>query len=97
MKKETIEISREEHPHRYAKIEYLHKDLPEILDKLIELTNAKTDFPRLKVYRHIVRYEEEKVGELGLYDFSNWPFSPEFERPKIDKCELVCYLDVYYQ
>ena len=55
MYKETIEINRKYHPSGYGKINYLSADSIEIVDKLIELINLKVDFPRPKVYRHIVR------------------------------------------
>ena len=96
MNKETIEIERDENfPSGYGKFAYLREDSSEILDKLIEWSRRNNH----KIYKHKIRYIEEKAGELGKYNFDEKQWYPKISEIgyNIEKCHLVCYLDIYYQ
>ena len=90
MNKETIEISREKHIKGYSKFSYLNEDSNEILDKLIEWSRGN----KFKIYKHKVRHEQENIGKSG----EMYKFRADNCRPiNIPYCDLVCYLDIYYQ
>ena len=62
------------------------------LDSIVEWTERPENVGR-RVYRHIVRAEEENVR----HEPHNWPDSsaPDFIYPA--KCDYVTYLDIYWQ
>jgi hypothetical protein len=94
MDKNIIEINREENfPYGYGSMSQLSESSSEILDALIEWSKKN---PTVKIYKHIVSYSQEKVGELGDFDFSkDWiPFN---NRPVVPRCHRVCRLIIYFQ
>lgn len=96
MNKTTIEIERKDnHPAGYGQTYYFTSESGQILDKLVEWSKLNN----VNIYRHIVRYEQEKIGELGSYNFDKSWSQNDIDRDKlnIQRCHLVCYLDIYYQ
>lgn len=62
------------------------------LDTIVEWAQRAENVGQ-KIYRHVIRAEEENVRE----EPHNWPGSnaPEFVYPR--KCDYVTYLDIYHQ
>lgn len=90
MNKDTIEISREEHITGYGEFSCPREDDTEILDKLIEWSrNSKKH-----IYKHKIRRVEENIGKSGKIHKFRHPDCPPADIPY---CELVYYLDIYYQ
>ena len=89
MNKETIEIERDiNHIHSYMKRSYLDENSEIILNKLIEWSKGNS----YHIYRHRVKYVEENIGQNGK------TYTPDCDKSlKILYCDLVCYLDIYYQ
>lgn len=98
MKKDTIEIERtENHISGYGRFFYLNESSEEILNKLIEWSQ---DNNGEKIYKHKVRYVEENIGKGGHYFFDGGLKQCGEEicpTANIPYCDLVCYLDIYYQ
>jgi len=90
MQKQTIEIERrDKHISGYGTYKLPTPDSSEILDKLIEWSKENN----YKIYKHKIRYEEENIGKDGVYEFRN-ELCPS---QNIPYCDLVSYLDIYYQ
>ena len=98
MNKTTIELRRyENHPCGYGKMNLPNESSSEILDRIIEWAQKPENIGQ-KVYRHLLRFEEEKGGELGEYDFSKGGWNAHLDRGHgIQRCHLVIYLDIYHQ
>lgn len=98
MNKTTIEIQRSEnHPAGYNLMNPVREDSPTVLDHIVEWARTP-EAAGHKVYRHVVRYETEKVGELGEYDFTRGGGNGSFAAGHgIPRCHLVVYLDIYHQ
>jgi hypothetical protein len=98
MEKTSIELRRDEnHPKGYGNWNDPTADSSEILDRLINWAQRPENLGQ-KIYRHVLRIAEEKVGELGEYDFSVGGWSQAFERGHgIQRCHRVIYLDIYHQ
>lgn len=95
MKKVIIEIKRNENfPFGYGDLKPITADSPEVIDKIVEWSQNNPDFV---VYRHYVRCDYEKVGELGQYDFAKEKGWSEGYRPGVDRCHQVYYLIIYFQ
>jgi hypothetical protein len=103
MQKETIEVSREKIPKGYSKFSYLNENSGEVLDKL-------TEFAKGMVYKHTVRHEQEnerdeiynyfQCGQIitkQVFDELKNNKNCQFPPYAIPYCDLVCYLDIYYQ
>src|SRR5688500_1503226 len=96
MKKDTIEIFRmKEHIHGYGLVTDPVNDTF-ILNALVQWSQNK---PNVNIYQHILRKEQERIGEDGLWqkkgNISSWSgHSYDCDLPY---CDLVYYLDVYYQ
>lgn len=90
MEKERIEIHRiSPFPQGYGTFNSPTED--QVLDKIIEWSRLPKNLNK-KVYKHFITQAEENFN--GLYDFSNWA---KVDRPEIRSCDLVYYLDIYYQ
>lgn len=93
MNKETLELERDSnHISGYSRFSYLNESSEEILDKLIERSKDKSE----KIYKHKVRYVQENPSEERFYFFDGGP-EKQCPTAKIPYCDLVCYLDIYYQ
>lgn len=57
-----------------------------VLNTIVDFTR-NTEF---KIYRHTIRRIEEEKGYEDIYE-------PEFSTLKIPYCDIVYYLDIYYQ
>ncbi len=94
MQKTTIELNRQTNsPAGYGRFTYPTAESDEILERLIEWTRAN---PAAKVYRHKVRAVEEGIGKLGPYKGRAEDWSSK-TLPDVPACELVDYLDIYWQ
>lgn len=92
MLKDTVEICRyKKHILGYGIMGNTPSENSEdVLDKLIEWSR-KNNF---KVYKHKLRYVEENIDFNGpKYHYSN----PNCKPAEIPYCDLVYYLDIYYQ
>ena len=94
--KVTIEIERMKHICGYGKMNYLDETSESVLDKLIEWSRGNSH----KIYKHRIKYIEEKNDTYGNYFMDGGlkqygeQLGPSMEIPY---CDLVCYLDIYYQ
>lgn len=104
MKKETLELKREKkHIKGYGKLipdPYTNKDSNAILDKLVEWSQGKN----ITIYSHNSYTQEENVGEDGIYAYFRYgqkitkeEFEADDEAYSVPYCDLVYYLDIYYQ
>jgi hypothetical protein len=92
MNKETLEIERyPDHISGYSRSTYLEENSQEILDKLIEWSKDKVE----KIYKHKIRHVEENRSNERFYFFDGG--MGRCPKAKIPYCDLVCYLDIYYQ
>lgn len=92
MNKDSIEIERDSnHISGYSRFTYLEESSEEILDKLIEWSKDRTE----KIYKHKVRYVQENISDERFYFFDGG--MGRCPKAKIPYCDLVCYLDIYYQ
>lgn len=87
MTKHTIEIFRD----KKAMGGYGWLNLPyteyEVLDAIAKLCNLEDK----KVYKHLIRHEEENVSKSEFYSPASIP------KLKIPYCEKVVYCDVWLQ
>jgi len=105
MKKVTIELARtQNHIQGYGRIVQPYKDSPEILNKIVEWSQDKN----ISVYSHrVYSVEGEASDRVYAYFADGEKVSEEkYNLLKDDKrgrayfvcyCELVDYLDIYYQ
>ena len=92
MNKDSIEIERDSnHISGYSRFTYLEESSEEILDKLIEWSKGRSE----KIYKHKVRYVQENISDKRFYFFDGG--MGRCSKAKIPYCDLVCYLDIYYQ
>ena len=102
MKKETIEILREKHPKGYSKTEYLTDHSTEILDKLVEWSQDNNYRIYIHKIRHIEENDSNEIYKCFRYG-AEIPREQYFENLRkegyyaVYYCELVSYLDIYYQ
>ncbi len=93
MNKDSIEIERDSnHISGYGRFTYLEESSEEILDKLIEWSKDRNE----KIYKHKVRYIEENKSKERFYFFDGG-VDKQCPTASIPYCDLVCYLDIYYQ
>ena len=95
MNKTTVELLRNSnHIHGYGTmISPITEQI--ILDKLVEWSKANpfsvATCEEIKIYKHMLRVVEENISETDFYN-------PNFDSSmKIPRCDLVYYLDIYYQ
>ncbi len=113
MNKETIELERDaNHIYNYGSlIEKYTESL--LLDKIVEWSKTDKEQQvafdeeygviscrKKQVYKHILRREQENISKDRFYDFKGfndanywYNVSPQ----KIPFCDLVYYLDIYWQ
>lgn len=91
MLKEKIELDRfKNHISGYGSMNIPHSDSPEILNKLIEWSKNKD----VKIYKHFISTTEENIDYFGpKYEFRSNNCPPA----NIPYCDLVVYLEIYYQ
>jgi hypothetical protein len=99
MEKDTITLDYEtKHVRGYGCLNRWWQEESNILDKIIEWSK---EFPEKKVYKHQVRTEETNVRATEFYDFKGMidPVEPLYTVPpsKIPYCDLVVYLDIWWQ
>lgn len=101
MNKDIIEIERTKHIAGYGRFSYLTDSSEEILNKIVEWSYDFSQKLRLPViYKHKVRYVEENISKEEFYFFDGGLEQMGEEicpTANIPYCDLVCYLDIYYQ
>jgi len=94
MNKTTIELGRvTNHPAGYGRFTYPTANDDEVLARLIEWTRTNS---KATVYRHKARSVEEGVGKKGRYKGKDSDWSSG-KKPDTPACDLVDYLDIYWQ
>lgn len=111
MNKKTIEISREkDFPIGYGKVSYLNENSEEILNKLMDWSQEWENLEK-KIYKHKIKYLEENHSDrvykyfycgriIEKEEYDELLKNPEncLAKPyQVNYCDLVCYLDIYYQ
>jgi len=101
MYKDIIEIKRQKkHILGYACFNELNVESKFVFDCLVEWSQQH---PERKIYRHSIERKEENIGVDGKYDVTKSPtYSPEnggwlAKMGGIPYCDLVYYLDIYWQ
>lgn len=91
MLKDTIDLVKfEKHIHGYGHMSIPNTDSYEVLDKLVEWSKGKN----VKIYKHFVRTREENIDYDGpKYEF----WSNNCPPASIPYCDLIVYLEIYYQ
>lgn len=85
MNKVTLEYCRKKSLERYGDM-YPPKE-QDILEKLMEWSKDNQD---KKIYKHFIRAIEENHTDEN-------PYKPEKCSFTVRRCDLVYYLDIYYQ
>ena len=89
MEKVRIELQRDmNHIYGYSKFDYIQKESVTVMNKLTEWSHSNKN---CRIYTHEVRIQQENVSTTNFHTVTNDPSL------KIPYCELVTYLDIYYQ
>lgn len=92
MNKDTIELHRTpKHWYNYGLLggHPYTLDSQSTLDALVEWTQGWTRPSNIHIYKHLLRVEQERIGVDGETDRGSFG--------KIPYCDLVYYLDIYWQ
>lgn len=103
MEKATIELTRNKHISGYTSTAELYDNSPQVLNALVEWSKGKN----VSIYRHKLFRAEENISDevYAYFHFGQKVSKEQYESLKnhsqssyvIHYCELVEYLDIYYQ
>lgn len=94
MNKTSIELERKDHIFGYGCMNWTgpnySKDSQDTLDFIVEWSKDNTE---KKIYRHLIRTEQQNISQSRFHIVER----SCMEDLRIPYCDLVTYLDIYYQ
>jgi hypothetical protein len=99
MKKIKIEVERDNHHIMgYVSFPKIYEDYDQkILDFIMNWQNKKGN-KKYKIYKHLIRYEEENISNTDFYTPQSVDSLLSFNSTlKIPYCDRVTYVYIYYQ
>jgi hypothetical protein len=92
MKKIKLEVERDTHHILgYTSFPKIAEDYDQKIMDFILTWSSKKENKKYKIYKHLIRYEEENISKTNFY------ISECNKNLKIPYCDRITYLYIYYQ